>query len=179
MASPLRLGEALKDAWKFAYWPMVWLLSVILPYLVFGGDSSALKGGWALLLRITGAFLALYATMLTSLGGRTLHLYGHSRPDSFWPDRLVDRGIYSCSRHPQHTGLALIPPALAFILASPPAILASGWGVVATLLFVLLVEEPECLSKFGDSYYAYMRHVTAMSIDPRCIFKGFKALRRV
>ncbi len=119
--------------------------------------------------------MMLYSILLSSIGGRTLRLYGHTRETcSFWPDRLVSTGVYSCMRHPQHLGLALFPLAAALLTRNLAVVASSGWGVAGALLFVILVEEPECILKYRGEYYRYMESTPAFTLDPRCLIKGVK-----
>ncbi len=162
--------------WKFAYWPLLWLAAIVAPHALLGG-SCRLEGVGLEASRLLGLILIAWATALTSVAGRTLRLYGHSEGGGFWPDRLVKVGVYSCMRHPQHLGLALAAVGLGLLLASPVAIASSGWAVAGTLLFVLLVEEPECYLRFGREYLEYSMSVKAFSLDPRCLLRGLRALK--
>jgi protein-S-isoprenylcysteine O-methyltransferase Ste14 len=168
----------LKQAWKFLYWPIAWMLSLYVPYYYATGPWKVLEGPVGVLLRTTGLVVVVYSLFLTSIGGRTLRLLAHTGRSGFWPDRLVVIGVYNCMRHPQHLGLALFPVGLALLAASPVAIIGSGWSVAAALLFVLIVEEPECISKYGDEYYRYMMRTPPFSLDPRCIVRGIMLLRQ-
>ncbi|MEB3757154.1 MAG: hypothetical protein GSR79_09925 [Desulfurococcales archaeon] len=168
----------MRQAWKFVYWPILWAVTLVPPYYYATGWWQTLSGYSLWIFRVLGIVLFVYAVMLTSIGGRTLRLYAHSQRDSFWPDRLVKIGIYSCMRHPQHLGLVFMPVSLALLAGSPMALLGSGWAVVGALLFVLFVEEPECLSKYGVDYAEYMKTIPAFSINPECLSIGLKQIRR-
>ncbi|MEB3846786.1 MAG: isoprenylcysteine carboxylmethyltransferase family protein [Desulfurococcales archaeon] len=165
----------MRQAWKFAYWPLIWTITLA-PPLVFDWGPR-LHGLSGLFLQALGLVVIVYSLLLTSIAGRTLRLYGHTG-DSFWPDKLVDVGIYSCMRHPQHLGLALFPLGLSLATAMPVVLLASGWSVAGALAFVLLVEEPECLVKYGDKYVAYMRRVPPFSLNPRCLMEALRLLEK-
>lgn len=168
-----------KGLWKFAYWPIAWT-PVFLPAAVMG-DVGSMDGALGLSLKVLGTAVVIWALMIHTVAGRTLKRLGHSRGQGgIWPDRLVTVGIYSCMRHPQHLGLALIPLGLglALLLASPLALGLSGWGVLTAFLFVLAIEEPECLEKFGTAYHEYMKRTSAFSLSPRCIAVGLNELKK-
>ena len=166
----------MRQAWKFAYWPVIWALSLG-PPLAFGWGPR-IHGLSGMILEALGVVFIVYSLLLTSIAGRTLRLYGHTGR-SFWPDKLVDVGIYSCMRHPQHLGLSLFPVGLSLITAMPVVILASGWSVAGALAFVLILEEPDCLEKYGEAYVNYMRRVPPFSLDVSCIVKGIKFIRNL
>jgi len=167
-----------KGLWKFAYWLIAWTL-VFLPGAVTG-DIGSIGGALGVFLRVLGALTVMGALIIHIIAGRTLKRLGHSRGQGgIWPDRLVTVGIYSCMRHPQHLGLALIPLGLTALLASPTALISSGWGILAASLFVLAIEEPECLEKFGTAYHEYMNRTPAFSLEPSCVVIGLKRLKMI
>ncbi|MCE4615028.1 MAG: isoprenylcysteine carboxylmethyltransferase family protein [Desulfurococcales archaeon] len=168
----------MRQAWKFVYWPIIWIITLVPPYYYSTGYWRLLSGYSLWVFRALGAVVFVYSILLSSIGGRTLRLYAHSTSESFWPDRLVKIGIYSCMRHPQHLGLVFMPVSLALLAGSPIAFLGSGWAVVGALLFVLFVEEPECLSKYGESYAEYMSTTPAFNLNPKCLSIGFREIRR-
>jgi protein-S-isoprenylcysteine O-methyltransferase Ste14 len=164
--------------WKFAYWPITWAI-IFLPAMMLG-HICPVSGYLAVLSRVSGIAILAWALIIHIIAGRTLKRLGHSqRNTSLWPDRLVIDGIYSCMRHPQHLGLALMPVGIALVLASPIAMILSGWGVWAAFLFVLVIEEPECLKKFGIIYYRYMETTPAFSLKPSCIISGLNKLKLI
>jgi protein-S-isoprenylcysteine O-methyltransferase Ste14 len=174
-----RSSDKVKEGlWKFVYWPLLWVLTLVPPYILYG-ELIEVGREVKLALRISGIVLVIWAFLLHGVAGRTLRYFGHKdfKNKSIWPDRLVIEGIYSCMRHPQHLGLVLVPIALALIIASPIVLLSSGWAVAGTLLFILFVEEPECLIKFGKEYYEYMKKVKPFNLDPRCLVIGIRYIR--
>ncbi len=165
----------MRGLWKFAYWPLAWAASLLIPALACPQrlHGSAYWASFAL-----GIAVAAWGVAHVSVAGRTLRLLGHSRPGGGpWPDVLVTSGIYSCMRHPQHMGLAAIPVGLALMSGSPAAVIGSGWAVAAALAFVVLVEEPECRSRFGRDYQDYASSVPPFSLDPRCLIRGIAFIR--
>ena len=166
----------MKQIWKFLYWPVIWIITLIPPYTYYG-DKLLIEGPPGLISIILGIILFFYSIILTSIGGRTLKLYGHSS-NTFWPDKLVTTGIYSCMRHPQHLGLMLFPVSLSLLTKSIPVVLSSGWAALGAILFVILIEEPECLRKYGENYTRYMMEVPAFNLNPRCLKRGLEALKK-
>ncbi len=167
----------MRGSWKLAYWPLAWAGSLAVPAL---SCPQRLHGPayWTSL--ALGLVITSLGVAYASVAGRTLRLLGHSRPGGGpWPDRLVTSGIYSCMRHPQHMGLAMAPVGLALLSGYPAAIVGSGWSAAAALAFVLLVEEPECRSKFGQEYAEYASSVPPFSTDPRCLLRGISFIREL
>ncbi len=161
--------------WKFVYWPAVWLLA-LWPWQI----ESASWIGCSNILRITGALIIIYGLAVHIVAGKTLKRLGHSPENrTIWPDRLVTAGIYGSMRHPQHLGLILIPLGIACMISTFQALLAAGWTVAAALFFVLVVEEPECIRKFGRSYFEYMEKVPAFSIRPGALTQGLGSLKKL
>ena len=91
-------------------------------------------------------------------------------------NRLVRSGIYGCMRHPMHLGLLLFPLAVALILGSPSFImLIAPLEMLFMLVMIKVVEEPEALRKFGDSYRLYQQEVPMFSLHPDCLRELFAA----
>jgi len=117
---------------------------------------------------------------LNAVAGRTLRLYGHSRPGPRFvaPDRLVDVGVYSCMRHPAQLGLMAIGVGLGLLAGTPASLLAVAVPVAGGLAFIVLVEEPEARRLLGRAYHEYEERVPAFSLGPRCLLRGLGAIRR-
>jgi ubiquinone/menaquinone biosynthesis C-methylase UbiE/protein-S-isoprenylcysteine O-methyltransferase Ste14 len=159
--------------WKFFYWPIV-LLLVLVPGWIW---HHPLSPSAAIFAQIIGVILFLWAIMLASLGGKTLKHFGHSAENNqFGPDKFIKKGIYAYMRHPMHLALAMLPLAISLIWGQLPSILAAGWGVAASFVFVLMVEEKEALERYGDTYVQYMKTVPAFSLSLRAIDRGVAAL---
>ena len=163
--------------WKFLYWPIVWVL-IFIPTII-RGDIGLIGGSSEFLSMAFGIIILAWAFTIHVIAGRTLKRLGHSQGHaSIWPDRLVTVGIYSCMRHPQHLAFALIPVGIALVLASPIAMISSAWGILAAFLFVLVIEEPEYLKRFGMTYYEYMGKTPSFSLKPSCVIVGLNELKR-
>jgi demethylmenaquinone methyltransferase/2-methoxy-6-polyprenyl-1,4-benzoquinol methylase len=162
-------------AWKFIYW-VVSLFVVLLPGFFIDIKVSGFLGFVAFIL---GLGLFIYAMALASIAGRTLKLYGHQDMQNkhFWPDKFIDLGIYKCMRHPMHLALGLLPLSVALMWGNVASIIASGWGVAAALLFVLIFEEPQTLKRFSN-YSEYITRVSAFSFDFKCLRDALKAIKK-
>ncbi len=159
--------------WKFFYWPALWFLA-LWPWQ----PSSHFLPKLTPLFRTIGAILMSYGLLIHIVAGKTLKKLGHSAGNkSIWPDVLVTKGIYATMRHPQHLGLILIPLGLAFIISSLQAFLGAGWTVAGALVFLILIEEPECLEKFHTSYFDYMARTPPFSLRPGAILYGIRFLK--
>ncbi|MEB3806497.1 MAG: phosphatidylethanolamine N-methyltransferase family protein, partial [Desulfurococcales archaeon] len=125
-----------------------------------------------------GVVLIIYGVVLNIVAGRTLRLYGHrGRVPRFTPpDRLVDRGIYSCMRHPAQLGLIMVGVGLGLASGTIQGILASAIPVAGGLLFILQVEEPEARRLLGPSYHEYEERVPALRLTVRCLAKGWREI---
>ncbi len=161
------------ELWKFFYWPVIWGIA-LWPWQV--SPASWIENNN--LVRSVGVLFLIYGLAVHIVAGKTLKKLGHS-PDnrSIWPDRLVTVGIYASMRHPQHLGLTLIPLGIALLIGTFQALLAGGWTVAAALLFILVVEEPECIQKFGNKYFKYMEKTPAFSLYPGSLIQGIGFLK--
>ncbi len=164
----MEVDRVRSQAWKLAYW---------LALYGFGLAVSA-RMNWGGLLglpsRVLGFLLIGLAFALSASAGRHLRLYGKSRPGGFGQiDRLVTVGIYSCVRHPNHLGLAVLSVGLALALDSlSHIIVATTVQVLGVVAFVHLVEEPEVRRKFGREYEEYASRVRGLVPDVPCLFKN-------
>jgi len=167
-----------KGLWKFLFWPAVWLIVFWAAYVLKERciDADSL-GIWSI---IFGIVILFWAFAIHIVSGKTLKKMGHtSGHKSIWPNRMVTTGIYACMRHPQHLGLAMIPLGIAFLLTSMTAVLAAGWAVLAAFFFVIVIEEPDCMEKFGEEYFRYAKNTPAFSLRLQCLAKGLKELKKI
>ncbi|MCD6527959.1 MAG: isoprenylcysteine carboxylmethyltransferase family protein [Desulfuromonas sp.] len=166
-----------KGIWKFFFWPAVWIMVFFAASLLDKQyDRSPSMGHWSI---PVGIAVLLWGLTVHIVAGKTLKKRGHTTGHkSIWPDQLVTSGIYSCMRHPQHLGLALIPLGIALLLGSITAIFTSGWAILAASLFVIIIEEPECQEKFSDEYFRYMQRTPPLSLSVKCLATGWKELKK-
>jgi protein-S-isoprenylcysteine O-methyltransferase Ste14 len=117
---------------------------------------------------VTGVFLLHFLLKRT---GKLLRLYGKCELWG-WSTTLITHNIYKCIRHPHHLGVGLFMTFLGLLIGYPVTfsiITVSQWLWV--LLFVLFIEEKECLEKFGDEYRKYRKEVPMLFGSPVCIVK--------
>ncbi len=166
-----------KGLWKFFFWPLVWLLVFWSAHIISDRcDTFNSLGLWS---AIAGTIVLCWALALHIVAGKSLKKFGHTEGHtSIWPDRMVTCGIYSCMRHPQHLGLAMIPIGFALLSGSIIAVAACGWAILAALWFVIVIEEPECQKKFGEEYCRYMQATPAFSLSFICLMAGWNELKK-
>ena len=156
------------QAWKLAYWLALYAFGFAVSARVDWGGILGLPS------RALGLLLIALAFALSASAGRHLRLYGKSRPSGFGQiDRLVTVGIYSCVRHPNHLGLAILSLGLALSLDSLSHLLiATPVQVLGVVALVYLVEEPEVGRKFGREYEEYARRVRGLVSDVPCLLRN-------
>ena len=84
-------------------------------------------------------------------------------------NKLVSTGVYGCMHHPMHFGLLFFPTGVALILGSPSLILfIAPLEMLFMMVMIKLVEEPETIRKFGDTYRKYQKQVPIFNLRPAC-----------
>ena len=157
---------------------LFWLFVYGVVFIIATNLSIPIEGVFGNIMQFFGVILMLYALALIVIAGKTLKKYAHSKlRKSFIPDKLTNKGIYACMRHPMHLGIGLLPLALALFSANLIAILASFLALLAAFGFVLLIEEPELLSAYKEGYFSYMQKVPPFSLSLKCLEKGLLALQ--
>ena len=82
------------------------------------------------------------------------------------PQRLVIAGAYRHCRHPMISGVTFVLIGEALLTASPPLLLWLSFFLIANMLYLPLVEEPQLLRRFGAEFEEYRRHVPPIWPDP-------------
>ena len=157
---------------KALFWFVVYV-AIFSTYFIW---DKKIEGFIGYICFIVGIFLLLYSLGVSGIAGRTLKKFAHDKEGEFIPDRFIDKGIYSCMRHPMHLGIGLLPLSFALISGNIAMILASGWGIAAAFWFVLIIEEPETLEKYKDEYITYLQKTPAFSLKLKCLENGLKLL---
>ena len=168
--------ESIVNAYmKLGYWLFSLCLVVGASFVI----NSKLSGIWLTISITIGILLFVYSIALASIAGKTLKRYAHleDKPKSFEPNKFTSLGIYSIMRHPMHLALALLPISVAFMMGSLSAILASGWSLAMALIFILFIEEPEAIKKYGTEYVDYILRVPAWNFKPNLLKDALKALK--
>jgi protein-S-isoprenylcysteine O-methyltransferase Ste14 len=128
-------------------------------------------GSFPLYIRIIGFAGMFLAHFLLKRTGQLLRIYGECELWG-WSTKLIITNIYTCVRHPHHLGVGLFMTFLGLLIGYPVTFLiitVSQWLWV--LLFVIFIEEKECMEKFGDEYGKYKKKVPMFFGNPLCIIK--------
>ena len=121
--------------------------------------------------RVAGLVAIILVHPLMKRGGRLLKLFGECELWG-WSTELITWDVYRCVRHPHHLGIGLFMTALGFLIGywiTFVMIIASQWTWV--VLFVILIEERECMEKFGERYKEYCMEVPRLLCNPVCLVK--------
>ena len=162
---------------RFFYWiallVLAFLADIFMPKII---ENEILK----IILIIGGILGIIIAVVLNSLAGRTLKIYGHKvRTQKFSsPDKFVNIGIYSCMRHPGQFGNIILLISVTMISGKICAVLFGGWLAFLGVLFILFVEEPEAIEKFGSEYFEYMKKIKPFRLNFGCIKKAFDIISK-
>ena len=164
-------------AWKFGFWFSSWA-SIILVGLF--SPRIVEFGSWRYLIMGMGIFLIFYGLILNAIGGRTLKKYGHFeiRKGIKKPERLVDRGIYSCMRHPAQVGSIFFGIGISLLTLKLIAILYTGWISFFALYFIMAIEERETIREFGEEYCEFLKTHKPFSFSLKCLMDSAKQLKK-
>lgn len=148
-------------------WGLIMILSVAGSLII---DSLLNFSPLALYIRLLGIPIVLGSFYLLRISGRALKKYGMKESKKFGEtDTLVTEGIYSRIRHPHHTGIMLFFIGFGLLLGSLSfVIIATPMLILLVVIFVLKVEEPEAIKKFGDAYIEYSKKVPRFIPRIRC-----------
>ncbi|MBN1598399.1 MAG: isoprenylcysteine carboxylmethyltransferase family protein [Bacteroidales bacterium] len=131
-------------------------------------------------IRLTGLAGIYFAHLLLKKTGQLLRLFGECELWG-WSTKLIVKSVYKCVRHPHHLGVGMFMTSLGLLIGYPFTLIiisASQWLWV--FLFVIFIEEKECLDKFGDEYREYKKAVPMFFGNPLCIINElFKKLNSV
>jgi len=123
-------------------------------------------------IRITGLAGVIFTHFLLKRTGKLLRLYGECELWG-WSTKLIVKNVYECVRHPHHLGVGIFMTFLGLLIGYPVTfiiITVTQWLWV--FLFVLFIEEKECLEKFGNEYREYSKHVPMFFGNPFCIIRN-------
>jgi protein-S-isoprenylcysteine O-methyltransferase Ste14 len=131
-------------------------VAVIVPIVLLGartpGSSplGVVSGGVVMLLGLglVGRTIAHFATR----GQGTLAPWDP-------PRRLVVTGIYRYARNPMITGVLLVLVGESLLFASTRVATWAAVVFAVNAVYLPLVEEPDLVSRFGEDYEEYRRHV--------------------
>ncbi len=126
--------------------------------------------------RLIGLLFIVFSFIVARNTGKTLAKYGKKgHIGKFDTNKFVDKGAYSCMRHPMHFGLMFFPFGIALLMGSFSY--TAVYAPLTALLIVIMVftiEEKEAIEKFGSVYLEYKKRVPAFNLSPGCIKKLFQ-----
>jgi len=127
--------------------------------------------GFPLYIRLIG-FAGIFLThFLLKRTGKLLRLFGECERWG-WSTRLIVKNVYKYVRHPHHLGVGIFMTFIGLLIGYPITLIiiaTTQWLWV--FLFVLFIEEKECLEKFGNEYREYRKNVPMFFGNPVCIIK--------
>ena len=116
----------------------------------------------------SGIFLAHFVLKRT---GKLLRIYGKCELWG-WSTKLITQNVYKCVRHPHHLGVGLFMTFLGLLIGYPVTFFIITIGQwLWIFLFVIFIEEKECLQKFGDQYVHYKKNIPLLIGNPICFIK--------
>ncbi len=155
---------------------IVWVILIFGGYLlglhinnVFGLTCSPI------LCVLAGAVLFAIIVRAAAVTGRYLRVYGGENPSRKFSRivRLVDKGPYSCMRHPMHLFPSLTPIAAGLLTANPGfAFIIGPLETILILAMAVFIDEKESIERFGEKYLEYRRKVPAINLNPKCLWKA-------
>lgn len=151
---------------RFFIWLFVILVSGILGYSL----DSLYALSFPIWIRVIGLLGILLAVIILRTSGRMLKTFGQSE-EWGWTTKLVTHGIYSCLRHPHHFGIGLFVTSLGLLIGPYTFLLLTIAIWISIYIFLIRVEEPEALEKFGKEYEEYRKRVRMLLPSPVCLFR--------
>ena len=135
-------------------------------------DLSLFKtNDFPVIIRLIGLAGVIFVHFLLKRTGKLLRLFGESELWG-WSTKIIVKNVYQCVRHPHHLGVGMFMTSLGILIGYPVTltiITISQWLWV--FLFVVFIEEKECLEKFGNEYRAYQKKVPMFFGNPFCIIR--------
>ncbi|WP_456488659.1 methyltransferase family protein [Caminibacter pacificus] len=158
---------------RFLYWIGL-LVAVLLADIFFPPPK-------VFLLSILGILFIIYGVVLNYIAGKTLKLLGHKVKTKKFspPDKMVKAGIYSCMRHPGQFGNLMILFGVSMLSGKVWSVIFVGWVLAFGLWFILSVEEPEGVEKFGFDYCKYKVEVPPFNFSIKCLVEGYRFLKQI
>ncbi len=162
--------------WKFVFWLVLWI-SILIADIIFPDVIS--NQTFKTISFILGILLVGYGLVLNAVAGKTLKKFAHFdiKRGINKPDKMLNKGIFSCMRHPAMFGSIFFSIGLAFLGGKIMTILWAGWVSFAALYFIMSVEEKETLENFGDDYCNFLRTRKPFSFSVICLMDGIKFLK--
>ena len=122
-------------------------------------------------IRIIGLVGVIFTHFLLKRTGKLLRLFGECELWG-WSTKLIVKNVYKCVRHPHHLGIGIFMIFLGLLTGYPITfIIITFTQWLWIFLFVLFIEEKECLEKFGNEYREYSKKVPMFFGNPFCIIR--------
>jgi len=122
-------------------------------------------------IRIVGFIGIILIHFLLKRTGKLLRSFGECEFWG-WSTKLIVKNVYKCVRHPHHLGIGLLMTFLGLLIGYPfTCIIIATTQWIWVFLFVIFIEEKECIEKFGDEYLKYKKSVPMFLGNPLCIIK--------
>lgn len=154
---------------RLIFWIIFTLLSIIIGLFL---DLYFLQtNSFHLFIRIIGLAGIVLAHFLLKRTGMLLRLFGECELWG-WSTKLIIKNVYRCVRHPHHLSVGMFMTFLGMLIGYPVTFIIltiTQWFWV--FLFVLFIEEKECIEKFGNEYREYRKSVPMFFCNPLCIIK--------
>lgn len=154
---------------RLILWTILTALSIVVGLLL---DLYFIKTkSFPVYLRITGFTGIFLVHFLLKRTGKLLRIFGECELWG-WSTKLIIINVYKCARHPHHLGVGLFMTFLGFLIGYPITLVIitiTQW--LWFFLFVILIEEKECLEKFGNAYIEYKKNTPMLFGNPVCIIK--------
>lgn len=160
---------------RLIFWIFLTSISIGIGLLL---DLSFIKTtGFPLYIRLIGLVGMILAHFLLKRTGKLLRLFGECELWG-WLNQLIVKNEYKCVRHPHHLGVGLFMTFIGLLIGYPiTCIIITTTQWIWVILFVLYIEEKECLKKFGMEYQKYKKNVPMFFGNPVCIVK--ELLKRI
>ncbi len=154
---------------RLIIWILLTAVSIAIGLLL---DLQLIKTkDFGILIRVVGFIGMFLSHFLLKRTGKLLRIYGKCELWG-WSTRLITQNIYRCVRHPHHLGVGLFMTFMGLLIGYPVTFLiitVTQW--IWVVLFVLIIEEKECMEKFQDEYLEYKKNVSMFIGNPVCILK--------
>jgi protein-S-isoprenylcysteine O-methyltransferase Ste14 len=125
--------------------------------------EPVLNGWWAPITSMLALYLFVVGALLYVRAYAAFGVDNLSMLYVYFPSegRLVDSSIYSVLRHPAYAGVVRIGLAFGLWRGTGFSIFFGLFMPIGLTLWLRLVEEPELIERFGESYAEYRRKVPA------------------
>ena len=154
---------------RLIFWIILTIISIGVGLLL---DLGVIKtNDFPIYIRIIGFTGITLSHFLLKRTGKLLRIFGECELWG-WSTRLIIINVYKCVRHPHHLGVGLFMTFFGLLIGFPvTCIIIAFTQWLWIFLFVLFIEEKECLEKFGEEYSEYKKNVPILFGNPLCIIK--------